>query len=103
MTTLTRDEYRELTYSFDDVRSDYSGRGMYGDTCLGYVGSEPHLFIFDLAKLLVERDSGESDADEIRDKMERLGLGRTDSMGYETIYYFPSITVESADDEEDEE
>lgn len=110
-TTLTRDEYRELTYSHDDVRSGYSGRGMYGDTCLAYVGSEPHLFLFDLAKLLLERDSGKSanvaypdpTADEVRDKMERLGLGSQDSMGYDTVYYWQSITVEPGDEEEDED
>ena len=108
--TLTGAEFETLRDSHDDVRAHYGGRGMYGETCLGYVGSEPHLFIFDLAKLLVERESGKPDgvaysdptADEIRDEMERLGLGSTDSMGLSTIYYFRSIEVEPGVCDEDD-
>ena len=76
---------------------------MYGDTCLAYVGSEPHLFLFDLAELLLGREGEEADASAIRDKMERLGLGSQDSMGYDTVYYWRSITVEPGDEEEEDE
>lgn len=90
---------------------------MYGDTCLAYVGDEPYLFLFDLAKILVERDSGKSEgtadptADEIlfdiRDKIDRLGGGSSDSMGMGTVYYWRGIEVdipegEDEDDEDDE-
>lgn len=114
-TTLTKYEYTDLTDLHDGVRAHYGGRGMYGDTCLAYVGDEPYLFLFDLAKILVERDSGKSDgsaysdptADEIRDKIDRLGGGSSDSMGMGTVYYWRGIEVdipegEDEDDEDDE-
>ena len=113
--TLTKDEYQELTYSYDDgeqIRAHYGGRGMCGKTCLAYVGSDPHLFIFDLAKLLVERDSGKAEgtaysdptADEVRDRMDWVGLGSTDSMGYDTVYYWRGIEVDipEVEDEDDD-
>lgn len=104
-TLLSKDEYQELTYLYDEeeLYPRYSGRGMYGDTCLGYVGSEPHLFVFDLAKILAERDIEEPDADDIRSEMSRLGSGSTDSMGYDTIYYFRSIQVDVPEEDEDDE
>jgi hypothetical protein len=110
--TLDHKEFNQLDDLHDGLRRDYSGRGMYGDTCLGYVGSELHLFMHDLAVLLVERDSGKhtgtaySDptADEIRYELENtIGSPSTDSMGYDTIYYLPSVAVEPLGDDEDDE
>lgn len=102
--TLTRSEFDSLRDRYDDVRSSYGGRGMYGKTCLGYVGSEPHLFIFDLARLLAERDmDGPLYADDIRYEIESLGFPSTDSMGFDTIYYFRSIEVEPGDEEDDDD
>lgn len=103
MTTLTRDEYTTLAFAHDGVRSSYGGRGMYGDTCLAYTGSEPLLFIFDLAEVLVLRDNDDPAVDDIRYELDRLGMGRTDSMGRGTVHYWPSITVEPGDDDEDDE
>jgi hypothetical protein len=106
-TTLTKFEYTDLTDLHDGVRAHYGGRGMYGKTCLAYVGDEPHLFLFDLAKVLVERDSAElpATADEIRDKLDRLGGGSSDSMGMGTVYYWRGIEVdipEGEDGDDDE-
>lgn len=99
--TLTRAEFEVLSDIHDDVRAHYSGRGMYGDTCLGYVGSEPHLFIFDLARLLAERDlDGPIYADDVRREIESLSFPGTDGMGYDTIYYWRSIEVEVEEEEE---
>jgi hypothetical protein len=103
--TLDHKEFNQLDDLHDGLRRDYSGRGMYGDTCLGYVGSEPHLFMHDLAVLLVERDSdGVVTADEIRYEMENtIGSPSTDSMGLDGIYYFPSVAVEPLGDDEDDD
>lgn len=94
---LTRSEYEELTYIYDEEEElypDYSGRGMYGDTCLGYCGEDPALFVFDLAKIIASRDTESPGVEDIRDQISRLGLGSKDSMGLDTIYYYRSIQVE---------
>jgi hypothetical protein len=56
-----------------DVRHDYSGRGMFGKTCLGVVGA-----MEDLDALLSEVKGSAS------------GL-RKDNMGLDYIYYWPEI------------
>lgn len=102
MATLSRELYDELLYLHDEdeVSPGYSGRGMYGDTCLGYHGSQPMLFVFDLARLL----AGDDDADEIRREIsERLSRFSTDSMGRGTIFYWPSVRVEGAEEEDEED
>jgi hypothetical protein len=103
--TLDHKEFNQLDDLHDGLRRDYSGRGMYGDTCLGYVGSESHLFMHDLAVLIAERDNdGTVTADEIRYELENtIGSPSTDSMGYDTIYYLPSVAVEPLGDDEDDE
>jgi hypothetical protein len=90
----------------DGLRADYSGRGMYGDKCLGYTGDEPLLFMHDLARLLAERDSDRQIyADDIRYELERIGHFNSDSMGFGTIFYLPAVEVEGVedDDEDDDE
>lgn len=111
--TLTREEFDELTYSVDtdwedpDFRDDYSGRGMYGDTCFGYVGSNPGPVALELAITFAKKevegsstnasDYGfEDSVAEIREAMSLVGAPRQDSMGLSTIYYWPNIQVEPA-------
>lgn len=102
--TLTEFEYLSDLYDEEALYPYYSGRGMYGKTCLGYVGSDSALFIFDLAKLLAERDTSiEASADDVREMMESLGSGSKDSMGLDTITYFRSIGVEPGAKQEEEE
>jgi hypothetical protein len=84
----------DLWFGDDDSnaqwRNDYSGRGMYGDNCLGVVLSGD----VDFAKfvILITEVLG---TDEAYDLVTKL---RTDSMGYSTIYYFPGVTMEADDD-----
>lgn len=103
--TLTHKEFSQLDNLHYGLRHDYSGRGMYGDTCLGYVGSEPHLFMHDLAVLIAERDNdGIVTADDVRYEMENtIGSPSSDSMGRDGIYYFPSVAVEPLEDDEDDD
>jgi hypothetical protein len=64
---------------------DYSGRGMYGATCFGIVGS-----LSDAVKVLIglaeQETRNEGDAENVR---ELVDLMRTDSMGPDSIVYFP--------------
>lgn len=59
---------------------DYSGRGMFGKECIGVSGSEQQLWGFALA-------IGLEMAEIFEDPPHR------DSLGYDTIWYWPSITV----------
>jgi hypothetical protein len=102
MSTLTRDQFNELRYDFyHKVRADYSGRGMYGDTCLAYTGNNVALFLFDLARLL----TGETDPDAhtLRSELERIGTGWSDSLGLGTVHYWQGIDVEPGDDDDEDE
>jgi hypothetical protein len=63
-----------------EIRPSYSGRGMFGATCLGVVGS-----MADLDTLLSE----------VRGSAKGL---RKDSMGLDYIYYWPGIAGGGQDD-----
>jgi hypothetical protein len=78
-----------------DVRTDYSGRGMYGKTCVGIVVDD-----VDLLEL------GAAIAETIEDEELRKALisgSRTDSMGYSTIVYWSRVTCSDAPEEDDED
>jgi hypothetical protein len=73
----------------DCIRTDYSGRGMYDQTCVGFVVADSDLLM--LGVVLADI----------------LGAGRatilarnarTDSMGRDTIVYFPGVAVEDSTD-----
>lgn len=65
---------------------DYSGRFMYGKTCFGIVGgiSEYGRFLVQLASTGPE---GEDAAHELAQRVS------TDSMGLDSIFYFPGVTI----------
>lgn len=78
-----------------DVRTDYSGRGMYGRTCFGFVGGPRDLvkFLLELSDLLDEFDEVDGDLEAWYDMSQ-------DNMGYDTIYYWPLIHVVDEDDDQ---
>lgn len=63
------------------VRTDYSGRAMYGRTCLGVVTDDLRE-VFRFVVALADTDCDITD--------ERIC---TDSMGRSSIYYWPSVEV----------
>lgn len=70
------------------MRTDYSGRFMYGLQCLGYVTSNPN--IVGVAFTLTLKDAFADD-----DVLATLtSRGVWDDMGLNTIVYYPGITVE---------
>lgn len=71
----------------------YSGRGMYGRKCFGIVGS-----MEDYSKFLVRLT--QSDPDIAWDLAQSVD---SDSMGYESIFYFPGYQLSSEDSEEEDE
>lgn len=74
----------------DDLRRDYSGRGMFGDRCFGIVGG-PGQFASFIAAVAV----GESEGAASEGLAERLAENVvTDDMGLSTIYYFPAYLLD---------
>lgn len=72
--------------------ADYSGRGMYGRTCVGIVLD--YDAVADLSEAIA--DAG---ADEILDREGRS----QDSLGLNTIIYWTGVTCEDAPEEEEDE
>lgn len=66
-----------------DLRREYSGRGMYGDTCFGIVcgGREYGTFVAELA------------GDDPELARELADAVKTDDMGLSTIYYWPGYQL----------
>lgn len=80
------------------LRTTYSGRGMYGRTCLAVVGSPTTLVRFAFA-LAEEVATG------LPDEAERLGAlvdavqtshMSHDQLGLDTVYYWPGVELEEA-------
>lgn len=92
MIELDQDQYDALTealdnFSWDDeamsIHPDYSGRGMYGASCLGV--SVERIEGFELGVALGQSNLDVDDWD-----------CRSDSLGLGTIYYWPNVKI--ADD-----
>lgn len=70
----------------DNIRGDYSGRGMYGSTCFGVIVANMSEFLRFM--LEIERtDCGFDYTNYLADWVNQ------DSMGYDTIYYFPGVKL----------
>jgi hypothetical protein len=82
--TLTNTQFALLQESAVDAGmtfySDYSGRGMFGKTCVGVAGTVDEFVSFIL--LIADND---------RDLANELVYLVTDNMGFDRIYYFPSM------------
>jgi len=70
-----------------EVRS-YSGRGMYGDQCVGVTGSNTHQI---LAQIIIGLCELGADGVEAADHFTRDGAVRSDSLGMDGIVYFPRL------------
>ena len=100
---LSAEDVSVLQERHEGVRLRYSGRGMYGASCVGYVGDDPILFAFDLAVLTadIDRDDPIMPSD-LRDELEHIGNPCSDSMGLSTIWYWTRVTVAEGVEEDDE-
>lgn len=87
-----RDQANDFSF---EPRIDYSGRGMYGKTCVGFTTDNPIKFAMTLATILAlsERDADDSGA--TYEGIYWYDLNpRTDNMGFDTIVYFTNWSVE---------
>jgi hypothetical protein len=83
----------------DVIRKDYSGRGMYGRTCLGIVVDNQSDFIAFIKELADRYYAGEGAYAELSEEMREfydnyLEAVTQDSMGRATIYYWPRVQVQ---------
>ena len=82
---MTREEFAEFTMAVEDSGADvyerYSGRFMYGEQCVGFVGS-PSV----VAKVFARLGAAQDTADVAEQMAEVM---RTDNMGLDMIFYFP--------------
>jgi len=74
----------------------YSGRGMYGKSCVGVTCGWAEAFTLGVkvGAVLASEDSAEALAD--------LWV-RTDSMGHDMIVYFPGVAWDEDEDEDEDE
>ena len=93
---LTSAEFSDLADEHDEIRSDYSGRGMWGDECIAYTGPEPMLFAFDMARVIAGQQPGsdETSVEDVRQVLVDLDGPVTDQLGRGTVWYWPQVTVE---------
>lgn len=91
---LLRADVEKAAYEADldleeDLRFDYSGRGMYGGKCFGIVADTARYTKF---MMLLFADLDRDQAWEMVDQV------CTDSMGFDTIFYFPGVFVVDEED-----
>lgn len=80
-----------------EVRA-YSGRNMYGKSCLGIVSDDPVKCLLALARNLMDMDE--------RDTLTMLvdTWNRQDSMGRSaTVTYFPNLAMDGEDDMDEDD
>lgn len=75
----------EVDLPTESIISDYSGRAMYGSTCLGIIVTGPA----DIMRFTLGLESVLSD-DDILHILEDV---RTDNLGLDTVLYMPRVTV----------
>jgi hypothetical protein len=73
----------------DSIRDDYSGRGMFGERCFGVVMNPRSVMRF--AYWLAIYCNDDEQTQELGEDL--VGCASTDSMGYDTIVYFPDWTL----------
>lgn len=82
MAKIIEEFCEEYGYSY---RNDYSGRCMYGRCCVGIVCQDVLETLVQLCQYIVDT------SDDV-DLQEVLGSPRQDSMGLDSIIYFPAVS-----------
>lgn len=100
MTTITQEYFDSLISELYDaglefeVREDYSGRGMYGKQCIGFVTSDPSRLLITLGAVLATSEKDADDSGATYEGIYYYDLSpRMDNMAFDTIVYFPNISI----------
>lgn len=93
------DMIREVQTDEEIEARSYSGRGMYGESCVGVTCDNPFKVIAELA-FMAGSDVAEENYSLAQDILQALGETRSDSMGRSTIIYWPRIKWVEQEDAE---
>lgn len=93
---LTHDDATRLRRAMQETEADidfhYSGRGMFGDRCVGVVASDTEdvtRFTQELARIAITHGMVPLDLDKA---VSALGEPSRDSMGTRTVHYWTAVT-----------
>jgi len=81
------DIFVELLEEMELEPYSYSGRGMFGKSCVGVTVTNTTKFIFELG-LKIGSKHEEENYEELKEGFENI---RTDNMGLDYVVYFPDI------------
>ncbi len=101
-------EFKQIIAAFENADyypRSYSGRAMYGDQCLGVVCKNVHDVIPKVINELTNELSDENymiDKSDIEEICELLEGAKTDSMGLDSVIYWPGIRWDSSFEDSDE-
>lgn len=88
---MVEEAMRAADIDKDSLYEGYSGRAIYGAKCFGITGS-----MEDYSKFLVQLT--QLDTDIAWDLAQNV---RTDSMGYDSIFYFPGYQLDNGGEEDE--
>jgi hypothetical protein len=94
--TITTYDLEDIAdYVQGETRTDYTGRGMYPNTCIGITTSDPYKVGYAIAATFgIDTLSTDDDVDRIATGERLAGAITVDSMGNDTIVYFPGWALE---------
>lgn len=96
--TLLTEILEEIEVQDEQVRCDYSGRGMYGKTCFALVGGYATLttFVAEVARRqgLFDATGDDSVNPDLFDALDAIVNGlAVDQLGHDLIFYWPRLVV----------
>jgi hypothetical protein len=106
--TMNADQFIDILERVAEPRS-YSGRGMFGKSCVGVVADDPFSLLSEITQEILRDDMLSLDVTMplMTEWLEIMANTTTDSMGFSTIIYWPSIAwpidrEDTSDNTEDE-
>ena len=103
-------QFKEILENGGREVYSYSGRGMYGQNCIGFyvdgtIAQEIAQLATEIVNYCYDTLVG-NDAEEMLDSIERLldimTEAKTDNMGQGTVIYFPNVEWEDVEEDEEE-
>lgn len=98
MSTITLEQAQDIVSAadleYEDIYPEYSGRAMYGRTCVGFVVPNTGMLLNLGLAIGTVLDEYEAQA--------FMGGARTDNLGLDMIVYFPEVQIAEDGDVDDE-
>lgn len=82
------------------IRTDYSGRGMYGKKCVGVVVSDQQEFLGNFTYELLQITNTLNDLRDLPDFFKEM---KSDNMGHDVILYWERFSWDEEEEDEDDE